>query len=383
MTRQELYDLIWSEPARTIAPRFGISDVALSKLCEKHEIPQPPRGYWAKREAGKSVPKFPLSPRGLGISDTVTVGRHVHWSYGTPIDLIRADLGPAPAFAETLDAVTERVRKLVGKVTVSRDLSRAHHNVQTLLRDDDKRRTVWLSKSYRSSFDAPLFDSPFDKRRLRMMNGLMLALARLGCKPTLSRKKDPEQIDYKVGHMSLALKVDEPGYSRSGWRSDRDMAKAASTGMKVSIMPRPDSIQAEWQDKGDYKIEDHVAEIVVMALVAGEAAYRQQEVCHYHWLVERKAQLIEEGRKATVERERKERERLEAERKARIDGLLSAAARHRQANDIRDYVASVRSAKVAVTEDQLERWAAWALRQADDLDPLVEFSVDVDGTHNA
>ena len=31
LTRQQLYDLIWSEPMKTVAPRFGVSDVALAK----------------------------------------------------------------------------------------------------------------------------------------------------------------------------------------------------------------------------------------------------------------------------------------------------------------------------------------------------------------
>lgn len=55
LTRRELYDLVWSTPMTKLADSFGISDVGLSKICDRHRVPAPPRGYWAKKEAGKQV----------------------------------------------------------------------------------------------------------------------------------------------------------------------------------------------------------------------------------------------------------------------------------------------------------------------------------------
>lgn len=60
LSREELYDLVWSEPMRTLAPRFGMSDVGLAKVCRRHSIPRPGVGYWAKRRHGKRVKKTPL-----------------------------------------------------------------------------------------------------------------------------------------------------------------------------------------------------------------------------------------------------------------------------------------------------------------------------------
>jgi hypothetical protein len=51
LTRQELYDLVWSRPIREIAKDFGISDVAVAKHCRKHDIPRPGVGYWQKLAA--------------------------------------------------------------------------------------------------------------------------------------------------------------------------------------------------------------------------------------------------------------------------------------------------------------------------------------------
>jgi hypothetical protein len=46
-----------------IAQSFGISDVALAKQCKKANIPVPNRGYWARKQAGKSVIQVALPPR--------------------------------------------------------------------------------------------------------------------------------------------------------------------------------------------------------------------------------------------------------------------------------------------------------------------------------
>jgi hypothetical protein len=60
MTRQQLYELVWKQPATTLAQTYGISDVGLAKVCRRHDIPRPSRGYWAQKEAGKSPATTPL-----------------------------------------------------------------------------------------------------------------------------------------------------------------------------------------------------------------------------------------------------------------------------------------------------------------------------------
>jgi|GEM_PF-5991245 hypothetical protein len=60
ITRQSIYEEVWAEPVSQIAPRYGISGVALGKVCRKYKIPLPPRGYWAKVRAGHLPKKAPL-----------------------------------------------------------------------------------------------------------------------------------------------------------------------------------------------------------------------------------------------------------------------------------------------------------------------------------
>jgi hypothetical protein len=54
MSREELFALVWERPTSEIAIELGVSDVAVGKLCEKMQVPKPPRGYWARVEAGQT-----------------------------------------------------------------------------------------------------------------------------------------------------------------------------------------------------------------------------------------------------------------------------------------------------------------------------------------
>ncbi|CAG0987781.1 hypothetical protein BURK2_02205 [Burkholderiales bacterium] len=59
-TRQELYRMVWSSPIRDLSVKHNLSDVAFLKICKRHNIPTPPRGYWAKIKAGQYIASIPL-----------------------------------------------------------------------------------------------------------------------------------------------------------------------------------------------------------------------------------------------------------------------------------------------------------------------------------
>ncbi|MGO7661646.1 hypothetical protein ACC697_04110 [Rhizobium ruizarguesonis] len=62
-TREELYRMLWAEPAGKVAARLGVTDRYLSqKVCSRLDIPVPPCGYWQKLKAKKPVPPVPPLP---------------------------------------------------------------------------------------------------------------------------------------------------------------------------------------------------------------------------------------------------------------------------------------------------------------------------------
>lgn len=58
--RETLYNEVWTDPVTVVAPRYGLSDVGLAKICRTLAIPLPSRGYWAKVKAGKIMNRVPL-----------------------------------------------------------------------------------------------------------------------------------------------------------------------------------------------------------------------------------------------------------------------------------------------------------------------------------
>lgn len=66
LSRNELYERVWTDPVRTVAETFEVSDVWLKKCCAQADIPVPERGYWTKLKAGKPVIRVQLPPRGPG-----------------------------------------------------------------------------------------------------------------------------------------------------------------------------------------------------------------------------------------------------------------------------------------------------------------------------
>jgi hypothetical protein len=58
ISREELYELVWSMPMTKVAEKFAVSGSYMARVCSVLGVPRPERGYWAKLEVGKA----PLRP---------------------------------------------------------------------------------------------------------------------------------------------------------------------------------------------------------------------------------------------------------------------------------------------------------------------------------
>jgi hypothetical protein len=97
LTRQTLYDLIWSRPISELAKEFRMSDGELAKRLRAVEVPY--RGYWARKAAGQEPPKIPLT-KYRSRTPTATAERYIalppfpglSWRYGKhPCMVIRSN----------------------------------------------------------------------------------------------------------------------------------------------------------------------------------------------------------------------------------------------------------------------------------------------------
>ena len=377
LPRQALFDRVWAQPLRDIAASFGISDVALAKVCKRYAIPVPWRGYWAKRQAGQRLEVPTLPARGFGMTETVPVCRG-RWN--EPEDeaaVVAEEIPPAPEFPESLPELTTRVAAFVGKVPQSRDLKQPHRLVVPLLTEDTARLKRWRASRYPSSFDQPFFASPFEQRRLRLLCAIFKAADRLGTRPSM-RGKNPEKFHIQIGEQHIECSLDQPkAPMRSNYSAPSDIRRPASDPLRFQIHWHYQSTEGPnlvWDDAPGVSLEQSLSDIVVGIIVAGEMKARLGMLQGHARRVEHKAYVIREIQRRKDEAIREEQERQARIEQASIDKLLGDAVDLRMANDIRAYVNAVRRANLdapeQMSEEHLSAWSGWALMQADRIDPV-------------
>lgn len=130
LTRERLYELVWSEALVRLGRGLGISDVAIAKQCRKASIPIPERGYWNKLQAGHAVARTPLPPRDLATVDVIEMNGELKPEHRERFSGIES----AP---EDIPVLAARFRQRLGKVTMPRDLMQGDPAIVKLLQRDE------------------------------------------------------------------------------------------------------------------------------------------------------------------------------------------------------------------------------------------------------
>jgi hypothetical protein len=60
VSREELYELVWSMPMTKAARRYSVSGSYLARVCTALRVPRPQRGHWAKLEVGRAPARTAL-----------------------------------------------------------------------------------------------------------------------------------------------------------------------------------------------------------------------------------------------------------------------------------------------------------------------------------
>ena len=101
ISRETLYELVWSTPMTKVAEKFEVSGSYLARVCTELRVPRPERGYWAKLAVGKA-PQRPVLPEPLP-------GDPVVWSRteGFPAPVVpKPRLTPSPRMPRTTRPVS-------------------------------------------------------------------------------------------------------------------------------------------------------------------------------------------------------------------------------------------------------------------------------------
>jgi hypothetical protein len=137
LTRQQLYDRAWTTPLDSLAKELGISGRGLGKLRDRHNIPVPPRGWWAKKAAGHRVERTPLPPATLGAAPSCKLqgvkpnARAASFRRSSPVSRRRRlpTCRRKTRFSSIRYANSSRSRRSSQRVTVSSNIWKAETSI--------------------------------------------------------------------------------------------------------------------------------------------------------------------------------------------------------------------------------------------------------------
>ena len=374
LTREELYERVWTEPMAVFAPKLGLSDVGLKKTCARLKIPSPPRGYWARLAAGQkirrtSLPKLP-EKGATGIRDATFYPRDKESAAPEPLtgpvaDQVRFEALPENALA--VPEILEAPSPLVARTVVA-------------MRKAKPDETGRLRAHAQQILDVDVTLGTAD-RAMRILDTVIKGLAARGYPVSLVTPKPepqrygatpeagPPRTTVRIGEDDIAIRLSEvvtrtqrpPARSEGGWEPKRYNYEA--TGRLVfEILETGLGTRCKWADGARQRMESMLNDIVVGLVETAEALRRRREA----WAEAARQRAIEEEKRQARERE----EHLEQERVRALDGIMR---RWRKAKAVREYVAAARATAVErghAEHAELNAWFAWADGYADRIDPM-------------
>src|ERR1044072_575990 len=362
----DLRAFAWSAPMRDLAAKLDLSDVGLKKLPASYGVAPPPQGHWNKVHEGKPVLKCPKAPpRRAGEIGRVRVD--VRFAKVLPAAAPLSSAGPfaSALVPESLDELYAQELKAIGRAGVPKTLDGAHKGLVQLLKQEKRRHEKVARDSWH--WDQPKLDTPVAKRRLRILNGVFLALAKRGHRGEGYEREGEIHARAIIGDTYLGLDIAIAGKHRTV-RQHGYMRPApdlpATTPLVMRLDPDFDGeAAASWEDDGEGPLETKIASIAAAIIVAGEARFRRGL---------REAE--EQRERQRLEQEQQRQEKLAELNRQRLEQLHKSGELLRQAQDIRALGGRVQQEIIDGVADidaaTLKAWEQWALAEADRIDPV-------------
>ncbi len=368
-TREELHDLVWSEPMTKLGARFGISGNGLKKACKRANIPVPPQGYWNKLQAGHNVTKTPLPPASEGTPARVTIDPPGQ----------RPAPPPAPPVPASVQGKIEAERRSGKPVTVPKTLSSLHRIVDGWVQDSRREQREARYDAWSRALYAPIDKTDLDKRRLRILSALFKALEareyklnagesyRRAVQIGLGHEKLEVTLEERVRQVRRQLTDEEKaryGYSLASQKWTQEKAPTGELILKIKESDRYGR-DKEWRETAEAPLEEKLSDVIAEIAGMFEAIRlrREREAKEQ----ERRRKLEEERRLAEMERKRET---------IRYRRLISSCKDWRRATDIRAFAAAVEATPLASTSaESFARWKLWSLAHADRIDPLQDMDL--------
>jgi hypothetical protein len=362
--REELYKEIWEQPLVKIATKYGISAVALGKVCRKLQIPLPGRGYWVKKEFGKPVERLPLLPG----KDLPVVQR---FKFPPAEGAVAPDSkGPeeTPSDPEYLQIVEFESRNIkIDPDAKLHPLVKAAERILSQTEPDE--RGILQPPFYREQCLDLHVSKKFLKRTLVFVNAVILTIEGQGFSVTVKPGKHETSArifghDVPFAMVERARVVARREVKESAhWT--RTVVDYQPTGVLEFRVDGYDFGQV-FRDSKKGQLESLLSKCVSALLLKGRAR-----------VLSAKLEAVRELERAAKEREREELARRIAEEEKKVKQFEDWVRNWKRAQEMRDFIAALEKSWLQEGHDlspeaQKGQRIIWMKQQADRIDPMLQ-----------
>ena len=380
--REALYNEVWSEPMTTVSKRYGMSDNGLRKHCKTLGIPMPSLGYWAKVQAGQTVPRTDL-PKVTG-----EVRHHIRnyfIKFKTDIEkLTEAELLSDEEFSLLTEETKKSIKEICSQLQVKSQLRNPHHLItehQAEILYRKKRDKALKQASFSSNWYAKVKSEYRDNkpvlpinvsesninRTYRILDTIINTLEEMEGNTRVEVQYSGQNKDeayFVVMHSAFDFEMKEDARKKGSSKNDGESRPCLVLSIPMNGgQTNNETGKLEYKDKDNESLEAQVGKILLDMFVIANKRLGLGE------LKRRKEQ------RAWDERQRQWR--LEEMRKGQLGQLRLLEQNSSdwfKAEQIRRFADCLEGKINEVTNEEkrekLFRWLKWARDKADWLDPL-------------
>jgi len=357
-------------PTVKLAKEFGVSDVAIAKMCKRLDVPKPPLGYWRRVETGqkKKIPAL-AKPKETTKPGVWIYPKAEERTLEFDEEYKQQSIAVEQKIAEKLNAET------LPEIKVSTSLYKPHTLIVQTKNAFSKRETDSYGALW-GSWDSKNLNLRVSRKHLQrallIMDALIKALEKMDCKVSIE-KDQTMRTEVKIDEIKLSISLREDfkrferelsaAEKKSDYVSDRYYYEP---GGSFTFTAEGDyGIRRNWRDGKTSVLEDHLSDIVFGIFRLAEEC-RQKEI-------ERKNEEQRRIENAIEYEKRKIIQKKELECRSFLESL---SAQWRKSRDLLDFLqefeAKLIEEKGEISPDSDEaKLLEWAYNHVAQLNPIM------------
>jgi hypothetical protein len=350
----------------------------LGKMCKEQLVPKPPRGYWAnlgsdKKRAVYVKPKLPdlfqkKNDFNQWVLDDYKLRESLRTDKFDPDDLSDPVREAPSPFTETLPQFRKRMASVMPALPNMEAFKVMHPLIRTINEAD-----LQLEEAHKKDrwAPSPQFRTLQGRQQLRLFNVFVSCFQVLGFEPSVRGRKYLV-FSARVFEQPKKFNVFIKHYNPSA----AEMRRFKTTKRTTNCFAWTEDDEEVTRGKNYYEFEESSAEtvktVVLDLLVKREEGYRRSVFFEHSYNVSARNEAIEmKQRRAEKLVELREQAKVQLI-ETRTKLLKQAIEQMQYADQIRNLIGAIKDKAISQGTIELDNWAAWAIEQADEIDPRAE-----------